>query len=220
MAKTPAEALSLAGRVAIVTGAGGGLGHAICDSLAAAGATVIAAGRTKASLDDTVALVSGHGGNIAARVCDISNPDEVAALMQSVAEEFGRIDILVNNAAIYPRRAWTEITADEWDEVMATNLKGYFLCAQNAFPHMKARGAGRIINVASITFFGGWPMLLDYVTSKGGIVGFHAGACPRDRTGWRVQSTRSHRAPFDRRGKKITPTRMPITRWCSTARAS
>jgi len=171
MAKTPAEALSLAGRVAIVTGAGGGLGHAICDSLAAAGATVIAAGRTKASLDDTVALVSGHGGNIAARVCDISNPDEVAALMQSVAEEFGRIDILVNNAAIYPRRAWTEITADEWDEVMATNLKGYFLCAQNAFPHMKARGAGRIINVASITFFGGWPMLLDYVTSKGGIVG-------------------------------------------------
>jgi len=172
MAKTPAEALSLAGRVAIVTGAGGGLGHAICDSLAAAGATVIAAGRTKASLDDTVALVSGHGGNIAARVCDISNPDEVAALMQSVAEEFGRIDILVNNAAIYPRRAWTEITADEWDEVMATNLKGYFLCAQNAFPHMKARGAGRIINVASITFFGGWPMLLDYVTSKGGIVGF------------------------------------------------
>ncbi len=172
MAKTPAEAFSLAGRVAIVTGAGGGLGHAICDSLAAAGAMVIAAGRTKATLDDTVALVSSNGGKIAARVCDISNPDDITALMKSVADEFGRIDILINNAAIYPRRAWTEITADEWDAVMATNLKGYFLCAQNAFPYMQAQGAGRIINVASITFFGGWPMLLDYVTSKGGIVGF------------------------------------------------
>lgn len=172
MAQSPAEAFSLAGRVAIVTGAGGGLGHGICDSLAAAGATVIATGRTKASLDDTVALVTGDGGKAVARVCDTSNEADIAALMQSVAAEFGRVDILINNAAIYPRREWTEITADSWDEVMSTNLKGYFLCAQAAFPYLKAHGAGRIINIASITFFGGWSMLLDYVTSKGGIVGF------------------------------------------------
>lgn len=172
MAQTPAEAFSLAGRVAIVTGAGGGLGHGICDSLAAAGATVVAAGRTKESLDDTVALVTGHGGTAAARVCDIANEADIDALMRSVADEFGRIDILINNAAIYPRRAWTEITAASWDEVMETNLKGYFLCSQAAFPYLKANGTGRIINIASITFFGGWSMLLDYVTSKGGIVGF------------------------------------------------
>lgn len=172
MAQSPAEAFSLAGKVAIVTGAGGGLGHGICDSLAAAGATVVAAGRTQDSLDDTVALVTGNGGKAVARICDISNEADIESLMQSVAAEFGRIDILINNAAIYPRREWTEITSASWDEVMSTNLKGYFLCSQAAFPYLKAHGNGRIINIASITFFGGWSMLLDYVTSKGGIVGF------------------------------------------------
>jgi 3-oxoacyl-[acyl-carrier protein] reductase len=172
MAQIPAEAFSLERRVAIVTGAGGGLGHGICGSLAAAGATVVAVGRTKDSLEDTVALVTGNGGKAVARVCDASDQSEIAALMHSIAEEFGRIDILINNAAIYPRRAWTEITGEEWDQVMDTNLKGYFLCAQAAFPYMKAQGSGRIINIASITFFGGWSMLLDYVTSKGGIVAF------------------------------------------------
>jgi NAD(P)-dependent dehydrogenase (short-subunit alcohol dehydrogenase family) len=134
LAQTPAEAFSLAGRVAIVTGAGGGLGHGICDSLAAAGATVMAVGRTKETLDDTVALVNGNGGTAHARVCDVSDQHEIDALMQSVASEFGRIDILINNAAIYPRHEWTEITAESWDAVMATNLKGYFLCARAEFP--------------------------------------------------------------------------------------
>ena len=82
------------------------------------------------------------------------------------------MDILVNNAAIYPSRLWTEIREEEWDEVLAVNLKGYFLCARAAFPHMKARGHGRVINVASITFFIGFANLLDYVSSKGGVVGF------------------------------------------------
>jgi 3-oxoacyl-[acyl-carrier protein] reductase len=93
-------------------------------------------------------------------------------MARRVAGEFGGVDILVNNAAIYPSRPWTEITEEEWDEVLAVNLKGYFLCARAAYPHMRGRGHGRVINVASITFFIGLANLLDYVSSKGGVVGF------------------------------------------------
>ena len=169
------SATPLEGRVAIVTGAGGGLGVGICQALAAAGAKVACVGRTQESIDTTARLVTEQGGSAIAVVCDVSNQAQVQAMVAEVADRFGGIDILINNAAIYPRREWTEITQQEWDEVLGTNLKGYFLCAQAAFPHVKAGGHGRIINVASITFFGGWGMLLDYVTSKGGIVAFTRG---------------------------------------------
>jgi 3-oxoacyl-[acyl-carrier protein] reductase len=77
----------------------------------------------------------------------------------------------VNNAAIYPSRPWTEIP-EEWDEVLAVNLKGHFLCARAAYPHMRGCGHGRVINVAWVTFFIGLANLLDYVSLKGGVVGF------------------------------------------------
>jgi 3-oxoacyl-[acyl-carrier protein] reductase len=91
-----------------------------------------------------------------------------------VVDELGGIDVLVNNAAIYPERPWMQITEQEWDAVLATNLKGYFLCAQAAFPSMNARGWGRIINLTSTTFFHAFPdaTVLDYISSKGGIIGF------------------------------------------------
>ena len=167
-----APARPLEGRVAIVTGAGGGLGAGICQSLAAAGAKIACVGRTPASIESTAQLVTSAGGAAIPVVCDISQPDQVGAMIDSVVDEFGGIDVLVNNAAVYARRAWTEITPEELDDILATNLKGYFLCAQAAFPHLKASGHGRIINVSSVTFFGGTTMLLDYVASKGGIVGF------------------------------------------------
>ena len=93
-------------------------------------------------------------------------------MTERVLAELGGIDILVNNAAVYHRKPWTEITEADWDQVLDTNLKGYYLCARAAYPALKASGHGRVINVASITFFGGIPNLLDYVASKGGIVGF------------------------------------------------
>lgn len=175
MSKTFVDPFSLKGRVAIVTGAGGGLGVGICDSLAAAGAKVVAAGRTQESIDAVAGRVREAGGEAMAVLCDVTDRQSIDAMTRHVAENYGGIDILINNAAIYPRRAWTEITDQEWDDVLETNLKGYFMCAHSAYPYMKDRGHGRIINVASITFFGGWGMLLAYVTSKGGIVAFTRG---------------------------------------------
>lgn len=163
---------TLDGRVALVTGAGGGLGQGICLGLAAAGATVVCTGRTQASIDAIRDRVRVAGGAAISHLLDVTAEASVRDGVERIATELGGLDILVNNAAIYPRRAWTEITADEWDEVLATNLKGYFLCARAAFPYLAASGHGRIINIASITTSGGWSMLLDYVSSKGGIVAF------------------------------------------------
>ncbi len=162
----------LAGRVAIVTGAGGGLGEGICVGLAAAGAAVIAAGRTFETIDRVASRLAASGCRSLAVEVDVADRASVERMTRRAIREMGGVDILANNAAIYPRRAWTEITEEEWDHVLAVNLKGYFLCARAAFPSMKERGHGRIINLASVTFFGLLPMLLDYVSSKGGIVGF------------------------------------------------
>src|SRR3712207_3377374 len=103
---------------------------------------------------------------------DVSDRRSTQEMVERVVGGLGGVDILVNNAAIYPLRPWTEIEEAEWDRVMAVNLKGYFLCARAAYAHMRERGHGRIINVASITFFIGWSGFLDYVSSKGAIIGF------------------------------------------------
>ena len=163
---------SLEGRVAIVTGGGGGLGEAICAKLAASGAAVAAVDQELERAERVAELVASGGGRGIAIEADVSDKRSVETMTERVSAELGGVDILVNNAAIYPRRAWTEIEEEEWDRVMAVNLKGYFLCARAAFPHMRERGWGRIVNVSSITFFIGWTLLLDYVSSKGGIVGF------------------------------------------------
>lgn len=162
----------LDGRVAIVTGGGGGLGGGICAALADAGAAVAVAGRTREKLEQVAAAVTEQGGRAVAVDVDIADERSVAAMTESVIDQLGGIDILVNNAAVYHRKPWTEITPGDWDHVLNTNLKGYFLCARAAYPALRQSGNGRVINVASITFFGSVPYLLDYVASKGGIVGF------------------------------------------------
>lgn len=162
----------LEGKVAIVTGGGGGLGESICAKLAASGASVAVIEQAMDKAERVAEQVSASGARSIAVEADVSDKSAVDSMVRRVAAELGGVDILINNAAIYPRRAWTEIEEDEWDRVMAVNLKGYFLCARAAFPHMKERGWGRIVNVSSITFFIGWDLLLSYVSSKGGIVGF------------------------------------------------
>ena len=162
----------LEGRVAIVTGGGGGLGEGICYSLAAAGAHVAAVDVAREEAERVAEQVSSTGARCIALEADVSDLSDTQTMVENVAEEFGGVDVLVNNAAIYPLRPWTEIEEEEWDRVMAVNLKGYFLCARAAFPHMRGSGHGRIINVASITFFIGWAGFLDYVSSKGAVIGF------------------------------------------------
>jgi len=163
---------SLEGRVAVVTGGGGGLAEGICAKLTQAGAAVACVDVTREKAQGVAGPLASGGARTLAVGADVSDWGSVEAMAEEVVGELGGVDILVNNAAVYPRRAWTEIEEEEWDRVMAVNLKGYFLCARAVYPHMKERGGGSIVNVASITFFIGWTLLLDYVASKGGIVGF------------------------------------------------
>jgi len=163
---------SLDGRVAIVTGGGGGLGEGICRALGAAGAAVAAVDAAREEAERVARRVSSDGATCVAVECDVSDRRSVEEMTRRVVADLGGVDILVNNAAIYPLRPWTEIEEEEWDRVMAVNLKGYFLCARAAFPHIRDGGRGRVINVASITFFIGWSGFLDYVSSKGAVIGF------------------------------------------------
>ena len=162
----------LEGRIALVTGAGGGLGEGMCSALASSGAAVAAADVVLEKAERVAGNLSRTGARSVAFESDVSDRSSVQETVEHVVGELGGVDILINNAAIYPRRAWTEIREEEWDRVMAVNLKGYFLCARAVYPHMKSKGRGNIVNVASITFFIGWSLLMDYVASKGGIVGF------------------------------------------------
>jgi 3-oxoacyl-[acyl-carrier protein] reductase len=166
------NAFDLDGRVAFVTGGGGGLAEGICTSLAAAGASVACADVDLERAERVAGLTRDAGGRAVAVQVDVAERSSVEDAVRRVTDELGGVDILVNNAAIYPRRPWTEITEEEWDRVFAVNLKGSFLCSRACYPSMKERGRGHIVSVASITFLTGFALLLDYVSSKGGIVGF------------------------------------------------
>ncbi len=163
----------LTDKVAVITGGGGALGAGIAQGLAQAGATVVIADVKWETAQQVAANIEQQGGCALAVACDVADSASVAAMVEQTVATFGGVDILVNNAAIYPARPWTEISEAEWDRVFAVNIKGYYLCARAVYPSMKARGGGKIINISSITFFlGKWDRLLDYVSTKGAVVGF------------------------------------------------
>jgi 3-oxoacyl-[acyl-carrier protein] reductase len=163
----------LTGKVAIITGAGGALGAGIARGLAQAGAAVALVDVKGEAAEEVADQIRQDGRQAMAHRCDVSHAAEVATMVQQTQKGFGGVDILVNNAAIYPYRAWTEIVETEWDRVFAVNIKGYYLCARAVYETMKIRGGGKIVNISSVTFFlGQWGNLLDYVSSKGAIVGF------------------------------------------------
>jgi 3-oxoacyl-[acyl-carrier protein] reductase len=153
----------LADRVAVVTGAGRGLGAAICQALARDGASVAAVDLRPGPASDAHAL---------ALTADVGDENSVASMAAVIEERLGPPAILVNNAAIYPSRPWEEVPVAEWDQVLAVNARACFLCARAFAAGLRASGHGRVINLSSITFLKGSDELLAYVTSKGAVVGF------------------------------------------------
>lgn len=164
--------LGLQGKSVIVTGAGGGLGRAFALGFARAGAKVAAADVNLAGARETAALVNEAHGEAVALAVDVADEASTRAMAEAAAQAFGGIDALVNNAGLYAtlkRAPFLEIDPEEWDRVMAVNLKGPFLCARAAVPHMRGRG-GAIVNVASATVLSGSPLWMHYVASKGGVI--------------------------------------------------
>jgi 3-oxoacyl-[acyl-carrier protein] reductase len=169
--------MDLSGKVAVVTGAGTGLGRAAALALAAHGADVVVAGLDPPDLEGdegveaTAAAIAATGRRSLAVETDISDPGSVAALASRTEETFAGADVLVNNAAVYPTKRWTEVDESEWDRVFAVNARGYFSCCKAFYPSMARRGGGSIVSVSSITFFVGHAGLIHYVSSKGAVVG-------------------------------------------------
>lgn len=163
--------MRLAGQVAIVTGAGMGIGKAIAERLAADGAAVVAA--DVRGHEATAAALRDAGGRAIAAAADVTSEADVAAMAEAALREFGRIDVLVNNAGVFSSlepKPFEAIDPAEWRRVMDVNTLGIFLATRAVAPHMRARGAGRIVNIASGTPFKGVPFLLHYVGSKGAVV--------------------------------------------------
>lgn len=169
---TQQSPFSIAGKTAIVTGGGTGLGRATAMVLAGAGANVVIAAPDREPIEQAAAAVRASGGSALALAADVRDRAGVETMVAQAVERFGGVDILVNNAGIYPSRPWHEVSDEEWDDVLAVNLKGCFVCARAVYPHLKRAGSGRIVNIASTTFLLGFPLLIHYVSSKGGIVGF------------------------------------------------
>jgi NAD(P)-dependent dehydrogenase (short-subunit alcohol dehydrogenase family) len=164
--------MSVTGKTAIVTGAATGIGAATARLLAARGARVLAVGLQPEELRRTVAAINAEGGEALAHDADVSDEEEIQGVAARAQEAFGGADILVNNAAIYPIGPWHEADAAQWDDVFATNVRGYFLLAKAVRPQMLARGGGSIVNVSSVTFYFGEQLLVSYVASKGAVIGF------------------------------------------------
>ncbi|HEX78118.1 MAG TPA: glucose 1-dehydrogenase [Dehalococcoidia bacterium] len=161
----------LSGKVAIVTGASKGIGRGIATAFANAGASVVLASRNEELLHEAAEDIRGRGGTALVHKLDVSREDEVVALVKTVAKEFGKIDILVNNAGTVLRKKAEELTTQDWDHVLDTNLKGAFWCGREVAKVMIPQRKGKIINIASIWATGARATILPYVVSKFGIYG-------------------------------------------------
>ncbi len=159
--------MKLQNRVAIVTGAGQGIGRAIAEKLSQEGASVVVADINADTATKTAADIGGL-----AHTVDVSSEEQVAGLVSATISTHGKVDILVNDAAIVPFVPWDDLDFAEWRRIMSVNLDGVFLTSRAVYPHMKEAGYGRIVNVASNVILAGTPNLAHYVAAKGGVFGF------------------------------------------------
>jgi 3-oxoacyl-[acyl-carrier protein] reductase len=171
----PNPRFDLEGQTVIVTGGGKGLGKIYAQEFAKAGAHVIAADIDGESAEAVARGIEAEGGRALGLRTDVSDAQSVEEMAQAAIARFGTIDILINNASLMstlPRRSWLEIPLEEWDQVMAVNLRGLFLCCRAAVPAMREQGRGKIVNISSSRVWEGVPNRLHYTTSKAGVIGF------------------------------------------------
>ena len=163
----------LDGRVAIITGSAQGIGAAYAKALAAEGAKV--AVTDILDTDNTVNIIKQAGGEAIGINADVTDKAEVEALVAGTIEAFGKVDIMITNAALFgtlTQKPFMEIDEDEWDAVMRVNTRGVFTCVKAVIPEMRKNKYGKIVNIASGTVFKGTPNMLHYVSSKGAMVAF------------------------------------------------
>jgi NAD(P)-dependent dehydrogenase (short-subunit alcohol dehydrogenase family) len=175
--------MKLEEKVAIVTGGARGMGRSHCLALAREGANIVTCDicgtlpvewplGTKEELDETVSQVNKSGGKAVGLVADISKADEVKAVVDETIGQFGRVDILVNNAAVdFHYGACHEVTEEQWDIMIDVNLKGSWLCCKSVIPHMIKQKSGKIINVSSVCGLTGLANVVPYTCSKFGVIG-------------------------------------------------
>jgi 3-oxoacyl-[acyl-carrier protein] reductase len=167
--------MRLQDKVAIITGAAHGIGKAYARRFAEEGARVVIADVDAAGGEATAKAISDSGGSAWSRPTDVRSFANIQGLIHETVKRFGRIDVLLNNAAIYvTQKLWKgpveELALEEWDRVIEVNLKGVFLCCKATIPIMKQQKSGKIINIASGTFFSGSGDMPHYTTAKGGVV--------------------------------------------------
>jgi NAD(P)-dependent dehydrogenase (short-subunit alcohol dehydrogenase family) len=161
--------LDVIGKNAIVTGGTKGIGYVMAQTLAQYGANVLITGRNRQDGEQAAEELSSHGTNIQYIPCDVTDKKQIEGMVNSALDEFGSIDILVNNAGMNKRQMVQEIDEETWDQILTTNLKGYFLTGQLVSKHMMERKRGVIINVSSILGAIGIPYMSSYAASKGGV---------------------------------------------------
>ncbi len=164
------DLFDLRGKVALVTGASRGLGRAMAKGLARAGADLVLCARNQADLATVAQEIMAMGRRAVSVYLDVLDAKSVEKMLERSLQEMGSIDILVNNAGINIRKSVVELAEEEWDKVLDTNLKGYFLVGRAVGRHMMDRGGGKVINVASILGAVGLPNQVAYASSKGGVI--------------------------------------------------